>query len=304
MENSAQKRTAAVLIVIAGCLWGTMGLFVRYLSVQGLDSMQICTVRSILTAVLLTAALGVFKPALLKVRLRDLWCFAGTGIASVLFFNYCYFKCMSVTSLSVAAVLLYTAPFFVIVFSYFLFKEKIGLRKTAALVLAFLGCVLVSGVFSQGEAVPVSGLLLGLCAGVGYALYSVFSRYALQRGYHSLTVTAYTFLFAAAGGALITDFTPIAQAVGAAPAATLGFYILFAAVSTLLPYICYTKGLGAIENGTASVLASVEPVVATVIGIFVFHEALTLSNAAGMALVLTGMVILNPVRRGKRKAQE
>lgn len=50
MENSAQKRTAAVLIVIAGCLWGTMGLFVRYLSVQGLDSMQICTVRSILTA--------------------------------------------------------------------------------------------------------------------------------------------------------------------------------------------------------------------------------------------------------------
>lgn len=290
-----------MLIVIAGCLWGTMGLFVRFLSVRGLDSMQICTVRSILTAVLLTAALGIFRPKLLKVRLRDLWCFAGTGIASVLFFNYCYFKCMSITSLSVAAVLLYTAPFFVIVFSYFLFKEKIGLRKAAALVLALLGCVLVSGVFSQGGAVPAEGLLLGFGAGVGYALYSIFSRYALQKGYHSLTVTAYTFIFAAAGGVLITDFIPIAQDVAAAPVFTLGFYVLFALISTLLPYICYTKGLSATENGTASVLASVEPVVATMIGIFVFHEELTLSNGMGMALVLIGMVVLNPVERGKKR---
>ena len=47
---------------------------------------------------------------LFKIKLRDLWCFAGTGLLSIVFFNLCYFKEITITSLSVAAILLYTAP--------------------------------------------------------------------------------------------------------------------------------------------------------------------------------------------------
>ncbi len=99
--------------------------------------MEITAFRSLVTAVLMLAGMALFKRKELRVKWKDLWCFAGTGILSVAFFNVCYFTCMNYATLSVAAILLYTAPSFVMVFSYFLFKEKIGGRKLIALALAF-----------------------------------------------------------------------------------------------------------------------------------------------------------------------
>jgi len=176
--------------------------------------------------------------------------------------------------------------------SFFLFGEKFTKTKVAALLLALAGCVLVTGILSDTQSLTMAGILTGLGAGLGYALYSIFCRYALERGYHTFTILFYTFLLAAIGGIPLTDWKQVAD-VALFNLSGVGFSIVFALVSTVLPYLLYTAGLQFVENGRASILASIEPVVATVFGVLLFREKMTLTGLAGMILVLVSIVICN-----------
>ncbi|MDE6759527.1 MAG: DMT family transporter [Lachnospiraceae bacterium] len=286
------KKTAPFFVLLAGILWGTMGIYVRKLNALGLTTIEIVAVRSIVTAVLLLCVLFFYDKEMLKIHLKDIWCFAGTGILSIVFFNYCYFKAITMTSLSVAAVLLYTAPAIVMVLSAFLFREKITIVKMISLAATFAGCVFVTGLAGGAESLNAAGILVGLGAGLGYALYSIFSRYAIKRGYHSLTISFYTFVFASAGVFPLADINIIYDAcvkdIGIA-----GFYLIFALISTVIPYILYTLGLTGLENSKASIIASIEPVTATVLGIVLFHERMMIHNFIGILLVLGAIVICN-----------
>lgn len=286
------KALSMILVLAAGSMWGCMGLLVRPLNEIGLVTMDICFLRAVVTFAVMLIGLLVFDREALKIRLKDIWCFIGTGALSVSFFNFCYFKTITLTSLSVAAVLLYTAPAFVMVMSFFLFKESMTKVKLLALAVAFAGCVLVSGIGTGEGDLSGTGILVGLGAGFGYALYSIFGRYALQRGYSSMTITFYTFLFATITTVFLVDVSSIINIVETHP--RLGVYGVFMILFvTLFPYLCYTKGLSGMENGTASVIASIEPVVATVLGIIIYKEEMTFANAFGMILVLVSIVILN-----------
>ncbi|MDD7177105.1 MAG: EamA family transporter [Lachnospiraceae bacterium] len=286
------KKFAPLLILIAGVLWGSMGLFVRTLNGQGLASMEIVGLRAAVTTVALFLFLLLFDRKLFHIRLKDLWCFLGTGICSIVFFNFCYFKAITMTSLSVAAILLYTAPAIVMVLSYFLFREKLAKRKLLALGMTFIGCVLVTGILSETGSVSAGGILVGMGAGLGYALYSIFSRYALEKGYASLTITFYTFLIAAIASCFLTDMGKVAQ-VATDGAGNLLFCLAFGVLCTVAPYLTYTLGLQYVENGKASIIASIEPVTATLLGVILFHENLTFSGALGIVLVLVALVLCN-----------
>lgn len=277
-------------ILTAGALWGSMGLFVRRLGDAGCSSAEIAQLRSLVTALVLFLYLMIRDRSLFHVRLRDLWCFFGTGVLSIVFFNLCYFTTIELTSLSVAAVLLYTAPAFVILLSAVLFRERITGRKILALILTLIGCICVSGLLRGGASLTLKGFMIGIGAGVGYALYSIFGRYALVLGYRSLTISFYTFLFAVLGTLPFVSMQNVWRAVSSSAART-AFIVLFGLVTTVLPYIFYTKGLQKVENGQASILASVEPVVATILGIAVFHEILHPDEIAGIALILGAILI-------------
>ena len=285
------KKLAPFLVILAGCLWGTMGIFVRHLNAIGLEAMEIVEARAVLTAVSMFAALVVFRRDLLRVNIRDLWVFAGGGIVSVILFNFCYFQTIQRASLSTAAILLYTSPVFVLLLSVPLFGEKLTKKKILCLMLAITGCALASGL-AGGMALSPMTLLFGLGSGFGYGLYSIFSRFALQKGYHPITITAYIFLFGALGGLPLTDFGQLIRVAGAhwSNLAYLGAYTL---VTTIVPYISYTTGLQQVENGVAAVLACIEPVMATVFGIFFFSEMPDLSGWLGILLVLIALTALN-----------
>ena len=287
------------MIVGAGCLWGTMGLFVRRMGDMGLRSMEIVEARSILSAIMLLVLVLIRDRQLLKVNPRNLWTFAGTGIFSMVFFNVCYFSTIRQMNLSAAAILLYTAPIFVMLLSLMIFREPMTGRKVLALALAFGGCCLVSGLASAAEGLTAVGLLLGLGSGIGYALYSIFSRFALNRGVGSITITVYTFLFAAVGGAFFTDFGSILEAFRSQGPGLLGFLAVYCIVTTVAPYLLYTTGLRYVENGPASVMASVEPVMATLLGLVAFGEKPTLTALLGMALVLGALILLSTGGKGK-----
>ena len=186
------KATGCVLL--AGIFWGSMGLFVRQLNAAGLYAIDVMQLRVLASAIFVGLYLLLFDRQKLRLRPRDIWCFAGSGICSLMLFSWCYFTGMQAASLAVMAVLLYTAPVFVMLMSIVFFREKLTGAKLTALVLCLAGCVLVSGVGSS-ERLGLRGLLLGLGAGFGYALYSIFGRCAIDRGYSSWTITFYTFVF-------------------------------------------------------------------------------------------------------------
>jgi drug/metabolite transporter (DMT)-like permease len=71
------------------------------------------------------------------------------------------------------------------------------------------------------------------------------------------------------------------------------FSVLCGLITTVIPYITYNFGLAGVETGKAAIIASIEPVVATLIGVFVFHENLTTGNVIGIALVLAAIVMCN-----------
>lgn len=293
------KKLAPLFIILAGCLWGSMGLFVRHLNTMGLASMEIVELRSILAAVILLPWVALKDRSLLKLRKRNLLPLMGAGVLSIVFFNFCYFSTIATMNLSAAAILLYTSPIFVMLMSLIFFRESITRRKLLALVLAFAGCCLVSGIASAAKGLTLTGLLLGLGSGFGYALYSIFSRVSLNQGLSSMTITCYTFLFAAIGGAFFTDFPCIWGALAQYGLPLLGYLVIYCLVTTVFPYLLYTKGLEYMENGPASVIVSVEPVVATLLGIVVFSETPTLSAAIGMVLVLAALVLLSLPKKEK-----
>ena len=290
MKNAGLKKLAGLMILTAGILWGILGIFVRELNADDLSSMDIVFIRAVTTTIILLPILFIRKKGEWKIRLRDIWCFIGTGIGSIVFFNFCYFKAVVMTSLSVAAVLLYTAPAFVIIISAFVFRERVTVQKVIALVLTFLGLMLVTGILGSGSRLSAGGILFGLGAGLGYALYSIFSRFAIQRGYPPLTITFYTFLIAAISSAVMTNPVRIIGSFTARPFLLIPA-LLLGALCTVCPFALYTTGLQYTENGVASIIASIEPVASTVVGALIYGEFLSAWNAAGVVMVLSGVII-------------
>ena len=285
------KNKALAAVLAAGTFWGTMGFFARSLYAAGFGPLEVAQTRITTGLVFVGLYIFLFNRNLFKVKLKDIWCFLGTGIVSLLLFSTCYFSALNYTSLAVAAILLYTAPFFVMLLSLLLFKEKMNGKKVFALLLAFTGCVLVSGVGGD-TAFSWKGILLGLGSGFFYALYSIFGRYAINRGYGAWTMTFYTFLFCSIGCAFLSDWQVIGS-VMAASSANLFWVLGLGFVTAFLPYVLYSTGLEHMESSKASILASVEPVVSALFGVFVFHETLSLWGILGIAMVLGAIIVLN-----------
>ena len=293
--NSEKK--AALQVLTAGCLWGCIGIFLKMLAAAGIDSLQAVALRVVVTALFYVVFLLIKNPSALKIRLKDLCIFICSGICSVVFFSWCYFNAITESSMGVAAVLLYTAPIFVMLMSAVLFREKMTGKKVLALFLAFLGCGLVSGM-AGGGGLTLRALLFGLGAGFGYALYSIFGVIGLRK-YDSLTVTAWSFIMAglaslplAKPAVILGGLTSVTGILGA-----LGICLF----NCILPYLLYTRGLQGMEAGKASTLATVEPVVAAVLGIVLYKEDVTIQKIAGIVLVLAAVLYL---QAGSRKKPE
>lgn len=291
------KRLGPLFVLMAGTLWGFMGVFGRHFGGAGLGALEIGWIRVFFGLLTVSIFLGIFHPEAFKVRLRDLWCFAGTGLISLFLMNLTYYSAIDLTSLSVAGVMLYTAPIFVMLMSAMLFREKITVKKVLALALAFAGCVLVSGVGTDTH-ISLKGFLFGLGSGISYSLYSIFSRYAIQRGYHSWTIIFYTFLFALIAHSLTCDLPSLGRVL--VDVREIPWGLGLGVMCNFLPYLFYSLGLEHLENGRASVLASIEPVVATIAGIFFFGEFPTLLGWAGIILVLVAITMLS-IQKGEQQ---
>lgn len=305
-KPSGASRTELVsygLIVVAAVCWGIIGVFNRTLTAAGFSQMQIAFVRCFVAFVVFGLYLLATDRAALRIKLRDIWCFLGTGVLALAVLNWSYFSAMQEMSLSVAAVMMYMAPVVVVLLSAVFFKERITAGKVVALVLVLVGAVFTTGLASgllggQGTQVSPLGLLFGVLSAVSYALYSIFSRFALQRGYSANTISFYSFAFSALACGVFADLPDLATHITSPSIALWG--IALGVITYAVAYKLYTTGLRNVETGKAAILATLEMVVATLVSVFAFAEPFGVTNFIGIACVFGGIAIMNLKPSGNR----
>jgi drug/metabolite transporter (DMT)-like permease len=258
---------------------------------MGFTPMEIVFIRVTVAAAAMIWYCFITDPRKLNIRLKDSFWFLGTGIGSLVFFNWCYFHAMDKTSLATAALLLYTAPVFVLLMSCLFLGEQITKKKAAAMAIVFAGSALSSGILTeQGNPLSWPGIFYGLGAGFGYGLYSIFGT-VLLRKYQAETVSTYTFVFAAAGAApaFVSGFQWSGLAcLSKALWPALGIGIL----SSMLPFLLYTRGLKLVSASKASGVAAIEPVAAAAVGLVFFEETLDGGKILGIIMTLWGIFLL------------
>ncbi len=288
----------AFQIIAAGLCWGFIPVFYRMMSSSGLGRLQTITLRFSFAALGYILWLMYKDPGLLRLkRPAHILYFVGTGVISLAAFNFCYISCIKYAGVAVAALLLYTAPAFVLVMGLLLFKEQLTVRGVLALVMTVFGCAFVSGIIGGGASISTEALLWGLGSGFGYALYSVFSKYALKH-YKPETITAYTAVFASLSTLPFSEPEELACMLKEPKVLTgaLGSAI----ICTVLAYLLYTSGLERTGAGKAAILSTVEPVTACVLGVLLLHEPITPDKLSGILLVLLAIAVLNIPDKHKR----
>ena len=299
--NSEHK--SFIKIFATGCLWGTIGLFVKLMEEQGSSSSYTGFLRLffgfLLLAVITLIADG---PKAFRIGKRTLFSCILLGIVCQGTFNILYSTSISVNGMSVASVLLYTAPIFTALASLLLFREKLNHLKWIALPVNVVGCALTAtgGNFSAAAIAPL-GLLIGVGAGFTYGMTAVVGRIAMKEKSSPLAVATYNLFFGCV--VIATVHRPWRTVEKPLDAKLLLFGALFGLVATALAYALYFSGLSKIsETSKVPVIASVEPVVATVIGAAAFGENINAVRIVGVVLVLVSILLFS-MKRGKKQKE-
>ena len=285
-----KSKTPAILAtILAGVLWGTSPLFADILSDAGFSAIQMTATRSGVTALTLGLVLlfldrGAFR---MRPRLILLALFAGVGYFLTATF---YYIAIGKIGAATAAVLLYTSPIYVLCVSIAFLGEKLTKRKLTATLLMLLGCVLVSGVIG-GFSGGILGVLFGLLSGATYSLYNLMTKIAVKGGARPISLTFYTFLFAALFAITFADPIGYGRIVAGDATRLLPILLLLGIISCVFPYFLYTLSLVRLDAGVASALSIVEPMAATLFGALFLSEIPSLPKWIGIALILLATLL-------------
>ncbi|MEH7125234.1 EamA family transporter [Bacillus sp. JJ1532] len=292
------KRLLPYFMIAAGAsLWGIIAIFVKGLADYGFAPMEIVAIRVIYAAIfLLLIGLFKYRNNMKLKEMKDVRLFIGTGILSVVFFNFCYFTTIGQMNISIAVILLYTSPAFVTILSFIFLKESLNLNKILAVLGTIIGCILIAGVSAGASKITFIGILTGLGSGLGYALYTIFGKFALRK-YQPFTVTLYTFILASVFLLPITQLWKKLDLLMDSHVLLYGIGLGF--IPTVLAYFIYTWGLEKTEGSKAAVIATVEPVVATLLGVMLYGEILGFIQITGAILILCSVIIVNVTFRKK-----
>jgi DME family drug/metabolite transporter len=292
-------RVGTIAVLGAGSLFATSGVLIKHL-VQGygLQPLTVVAARTALAALILFGLLGVRDRQLLRLRARDIPFFLLFGLICVALLQASWAYAVSLIDVGVAVVLNYTAPAWAALFAWPLLGERINRQKGTALLLTTAGVALIVRIFDvQFLSLNVEGLLWGLGSGVLYGLYSIFVRRALKR-YSFWTIVTYTF---AIGGLFLVLAQLVLSPVEASPSRVLSalaqpgavlWLVILALVPTLGGYSLFTFGLRFLEATVATILATIEPVMATLWAALFLGESLTWPQVVGGALVIGGVIAL------------
>ena len=300
-------KRAALFVALSAASFGFLGVPVRFLHDNGFAPLDITAVRLFVTTIALVIVALVVDRGLFKVRKRDLLFFILFGFFKLMS-DVTLFRAQVTIDLSLSTLLQMTAPYYVLVISLFLFRERITLMKILAMLVAFIGCIFVTGVITGGmHSLDFVGVASALISGLFFGLYTIGCKLSSDKGYKPVTTMMYTFLFAslmtipfANDVKVVESFVDVHLILG-----VLSLGILM----TLIPFFVSTWGVQKLEASKVSLISVMEVITACIVGYFLFDEEMTVLNIIGMSLVVASIVIMDlkinwEIRKRKTSSEE
>ena len=283
------KALGAAQVAVSGFAFGFLGIFGKLAFRNGLSVGELLSYRFLAATLMMALGLAVFSPLRLIISKRDLAICAILGIFGYAVFSSLYFYAIKGVSVAMASLLLYTYPVLVAVGARFAFKQKLTRTQLIALPLALTGlCILLSGDFGSLRFLSIgSGLAAALCY-AGYILVS--SHY--QNEIEPLTSGFYVMLFATLGLFAFHRPDP-SRLISLAHDQMISVGLVIggiALICTVTPLVLFLSGLQKLGNTEASLLSTIEPVTAAVLGSLLLQETLSLHEWLGGAVVLAALV--------------
>ena len=305
-QGAARPVLGAALVIGAASLWGSLGLFGRLAFAHGVSPVELASVRAAI-AFLGVLPLAFWRPGILRVRRTDLPLLIAYGAVSVGLFYYVYMEAVDRVPLAVAAALLYTAPAWVVALAWSLRWEPVRPKRLIPLAMVLAGAFLVTGAWrwlTRAEGLVGAGSIgwvgaaFGLASGIAYALYTVLGKRVRSR-YSVPTTILYAY---GIGAAVLALGAPPWTLFTEHPEAT-GILLMMGLGPTLLAALLFYTGLHHIDASAASMLATIEPVVAALLGLAWLGEGLPAATIVGTALILGAALLLRP-RAGPRSTPD
>lgn len=299
------KKIINIFPVLAGICWGTAGIFVRDLQAAGLSNLTIIFGRLAMTVVLVGIWMLLTDRSLFVLKKKDIPVVAFTGIIGFSLMNIFYNYSIQYLSLSLAAVLLCTAPVYVIIFGAIVFKEKITPLKIVCMFAVLFGCLLMTGIIESGQLQwSLFGIMMGVLCSLSNAVCTLGSNEAAGvRGIHPVTLLFYNSLFALLPLTFFMDFGELSSFIGQDPLKGIGLFTLNAMITSLFPNLFFNIAFIYMESGVVSILASgAEPTAALIFGILIFNEIPTVPGFIGMVMVVGSIIILTNSKQEEKKS--
>lgn len=290
--NFNSEKKGYLLVFIAGSLWGLIGIFVKSMAACGASATMTSFLRVFFAfLIMLVLCLLKCKPRDLLIGWKPLLSCALLGILCHGIYNICYSIAVTTIGVALSAVLLDIAPLFTLLFSVLFFREKATFIKCVAVIINIAGCVLtVTNGKLEIQSLAIFGILMGIASGFLYALTAILGRVAAETT-HPFVMSMYSYLFAAI-------FLGISMGVSHAEltfnSGILFWGFFYALIPTAIGYIFYYEGLKHItESSRVPVIASMEVIVASLIGVICYREHLGFISFLGIVIVLLSIVLIN-----------
>ncbi len=295
--NSRKSWIGIGCILLAGCLWGTTGIFSHIMNnYLGGDSDSMSFYRMVGAMITMAIYIAIRNPQHFRIERRYLPIPIVQGVVTCCLFSLTYIAAIQYLGMSTAVILLYTSPIYVTILSRILFKERITKDKILALMINLVGCALtISGGSLDVGNLSFIGILLGLCGGLCYAFTPICGHYASVGHVHPETATFYAAVFALIALVILVppwNYEGLHMGVG-----LVVWTLCCGFLNLSLPLLLYMHGMTVItEPSKGPILASVENISAATWGVLLFGEFMNFWKFLGIALVLGSIVIMNRKR--------
>lgn len=281
-ENHARLK-----IITAMFLYGTIGIFVRNIS---LPSSVIALVRGIIGVAFILLFMRIRK---IRISLADikanllLLCLSGAAIGV----NWIFlFEAYHYTTVALATLCYYFSPIFIIIVSPFFLKERLTLKKSCCVLAALLGMALISGVFEPAgvSALHAKGIALGIGAAALYAFVVI-----LNKKLHNISAYDRTVVQLGTAAVVLLPYTLLTEKVSELSVSALGICLLLivGVLHTGVAYTLYFSSLRDLKAQTAAILSYIDPIVAIILSAVLLKEQMTLLSVLGAVLILGATLV-------------
>lgn len=285
------KSKAYGLLMLAVCLWAASGTISTLAMDEGVSVIELTTFGFIIASAVFLPVVAIFDPKSLRIDRKDLLTFVAFSVIAGVLMNLSFFGAINETTVAIAVILNFTYPSIVTIAAVFVLREKLSTQKLLALPLAFFGCVLVAGSPLLEGDISVGWLAigLGLLSAIGTATYYLWGK-KLEEKYSANTVVLYLFVLTTIMLVIIANPVSLASCKFTAKAWILIF--MLAVLPGIVGFVSSMVALRHLEASKASIVSSVEPMVAVGIAFVILSEGVTAIQLVGVVITVVGITLL------------